>query len=100
MSDTPECYCDVLPREDRDTCPVHGTKAQEKQASGTISVDRAQPLWEEPSEITAIDEIWDIVQWMYYRGRITWRQRSLFRWAARKAREIERPAYCDEFEEL
>jgi hypothetical protein len=85
----PECLCDILLREDRDACPVHGTKAQEIQAPRRVSVGRTQPLWESPSESTAIDEISDTVERMYYDGRITCQQRRLFRWAARKAREAE-----------
>jgi hypothetical protein len=88
------CECDILLREDRDMCPAHGTKAQETkarevQAARRVSVGRTQPLWEEPSESTAIDEIWEAVERTYYDGRITSQQRNLFRWAARKAREAE-----------
>jgi hypothetical protein len=95
----PECLCGVLLREDRDACPVHGTKAQEAkareaQAPRKVSVGRTQPLWEEPSESTAVDEIWLMVERMYFDGRITWRQRGLFQWAARKSREVESPARC------
>lgn len=90
----PECLCGILLREDRDTCPAHGkaaqeAKAREVQAPRRVSVGRTQPLWESPSESTAIDEISDTVERMYYDGRITWQQRRLFRWAARKAREAE-----------
>jgi hypothetical protein len=88
------CECDILLREDRDMCPVHGTKAQEMQAPRRVSVGRTQPLWEEPSESTAVDEIWLMVERMYFDGRITWRQRGLFHWAARKSREVESPARC------
>jgi hypothetical protein len=59
-----------------------------------VSVGRTQPLWEEPSESTAVDEIWLMVERMYFDGRITWRQRGLFQWAARKSREVESPARC------
>ncbi len=91
-SDKRECLCDILLREDRDECPVHGTAAQEAnarevQAARRVSVGRTQPLWEEPSESTAVDEIWETVERMYYEGRITWQQRRLFRWAAQKAKE-------------
>jgi len=90
----PECWCNILLREDRDLCPAHGTKAQEargqaERAWRSISVGRTQPLWESPSESTAIDEIWETVEQMFYDGRITFQQRRLFRWAARKAKEPE-----------
>jgi hypothetical protein len=88
----PERMCDILPCEDRDVCPVHGTKAREVQAPRRVSVGRTQPLWDEPSESTALDEIWQMLERMYFEGRITWQQRRLFRWAARKAREAESPA--------
>jgi hypothetical protein len=92
----PECYCDVLPHEDWDQCPTHGTKAQEakaqhakEQAHRRVSVGRTRPLWDSPSESTAIDEIWEAVERMYFDGRITSQQRGFFRWAARKAQETE-----------
>jgi uncharacterized Zn finger protein (UPF0148 family) len=90
----PECECGILFRKDRDMCPVHGTKAHEAKAPETqtprrVSVGRTQPLYEEPSESTALDEIEQMVEQAYFYGRITWQQRSLFRWAARKAREAE-----------
>ena len=85
----PECECDILFCEDRDMCPVHGTNAQEMQAPRRVPVGRTQPLWEEPSEGTAIVEIEQMVERAYFDGRITWQQRGLFRWAARKAREVE-----------
>src|ERR1700688_3146411 len=49
------CECDILLREDRDMCPVHGTEAQEVKAQQAqaarrvVSVGRTQPLWESPS---------------------------------------------------
>ena len=93
------CECDILIREDRDLCPVHGTEAQEAkarevQAARRVSVGRTQPLWESPSESTAIDEIWETVERAYFDSRITRQQRGLFRWAAQKAREAESPARC------
>ena len=93
------CECDILLREDRDMCPVHGTEAQEAkareaQAARRVSVGRTQPLWESPSESAAIDEISETVERAYYDGRITSQQRNLFRWAARKAQEVESPARC------
>lgn len=93
-SDAAECLCGILLREDRDVCPVHGTEAQEAKArevkaARKVSVGRTQPLWEEPSESTAIDELWGMVERMYYDGRITWQQRGFFRWAARKAQKTE-----------
>ena len=96
-SDAEECLCGILLREDRDMCPTHGTAAQQAkaQAPHKVSVGRTQPLWESPSESTAIDEIWETVERMYFDGRITWRQRGLFRWAAQKAREAEsRCGHC------
>ena len=98
----PECYCDVLPSEDRDQCPVHGIHAQEaqakverEQAARKVSVGRTQPLWDSPSESTAIDDIWEMVEQMYFDGRLTSQQRSLFQWAARKAKESEsRCTHC------
>jgi hypothetical protein len=90
----PECMCDILLREDRDACPAHGTKAQEIRAPRRVSVGRTQPLWDDPSESTALDAIWQMVESMYYAGRITWRQRGLFQWAVRKSLEVESPARC------
>lgn len=43
------------------------------------------------TERPPLDEIWEMVERMFYDGRITWRQRGLFGWAARKAREVESP---------
>ena len=99
-----ECLCGILPHEDWDDCPVHGTeaqktKAQEMQAPRRVSVARTRPLWDEPSESTAIEEIWQMVERAYFDGRITWQQRRLFQWAARKARETE-PQSLDGVEEL
>jgi hypothetical protein len=99
-----ECLCGILPHEDWDYCPVHGTeaqqaKAQETQAPRRVSVARTRPLWDEPSESTAIEEIWQMVERAYFDGRITWQQRRLFQWAARKARETE-PQRLDGVEEL
>ncbi len=85
----PECMCDMLLCEDREACPVHGKKPQAVQPTRKVSVGQTQPLWESPSESTAIDEIWETVERTYFDGRITRRQRSLFRWAERKAREAE-----------
>ena len=75
-------------------CPEHGTKAQEAKAreakaARRFSVGRTQPLWESPSESTAIDEIWETVERLYFDGRITSQQRRPFLWAARKAKEAE-----------
>jgi hypothetical protein len=93
-SDVAECYCDVLPHEDRDLCPAHGTdaqeaKAQQAQALRRVSVGRTQPLWESPSESSVITEISEMVEQAYFDGRITSQQRSLFRWAVGKAKETE-----------
>jgi len=101
-SEAAECYCDVLPHEDWDQCPTHGTaaqeaKAQQAQAPRKVSVGRTQPLWEEPSETTAVDEIWLMVEKLYFDGRITSQQRRLFRWAVGKAKEDEvRCGQCGE----
>ena len=78
-----ECLCGILPHEDWDDCPVHGTEAQEAkareaQAPRTVSVGRTQPLWEEPSDCTAIDEIEQMVERAYFDGRITGEQRGAF----------------------
>ena len=106
-NDAAECYCDVLPSEDRDQCPAHGTAAQEAKAPRRVSVGRTQPLWESPSDGTAIDEIWEMVERAYFEGRITRQQRGLFRWAAQKAQEAESAVRCsrcaqsvDEVDEL
>src|ERR1700722_4769325 len=96
------CECDVLLREDRDMCPAHGTAAQEakaqrakaQQSPRRVSVGRTQSLWEEPSETTAVDEIWLMVEKLYFDGRITSQQRRLFRWAVGKAKESE--TRCDQ----
>lgn len=93
------CECDILLREDRDMCPVHGTKAQEAKAQAQqqprrVSVARTRPLWESPSESTTIDEIWEKVEQAYFDGRITWKQRGLFQWAVGKAKESE--TRCDQ----
>jgi hypothetical protein len=99
-SDAAECLCGILLREDRDMCPAHGTaaqelKAQQAQAARRVSVGRTQPLWDSPSESSAIDELWEMVERMYYDGRITWQQRGFFRWAARKAQETKsRCGHC------
>ena len=94
-SDAEECLCDILLREDRDMCPVHGTEAQEAKArevkaAHRVSVGRTQPLWEEPSESTALDEIWEMVEQTYFDGRITWQQRGLSV-GRPKAQEAESP---------
>ena len=93
------CECDILLREDRDQCPAHGTDAQEakaREAQGRrrVSVGRTQPLWEEPSESTAIAEISEMVEQAYFDGRITSQQRGFFRWAVGKAKESE--SRCDQ----
>jgi hypothetical protein len=94
-SDAAECLCGILLREDRDMCPAHGTAAQQAQAARRVSVGRTQPLWESPSEGTAIDEIWETVERLYFEARITSQQRRLFLWAARKAKESEsRCGHC------
>ena len=80
-------------------CPVHGIKAQKakaqaERAAREVSVARTRPLWEPPSDGMGIDGIEQMVEQAYHDGTITRRQRSLFRWAVRKAREVESPARC------
>jgi hypothetical protein len=80
-------------------CPAHGTaaqeaKAREVQAARRVSVGRTQPLWEEPSETTAVDEVSLLVERLYFDGRITSQQRRLFRWAVGKAKETK--SRCDQ----
>lgn len=80
-------------------CPAHGTgaqeaKAQQAQALRKVSVGRTQPLWDEPSESTAVDEVSLLVERLYFDGRITSQQRRLFRWAVGKAKETE--SRCDQ----
>ena len=93
------CECDVLLAEDRDMCPIHGTKAQEAKARESkaprrVSVGRTYPLWDEPTESTALGEIEQMVEQAYFDGRITRQQRGLFLWAVRKSREAETPRRC------
>jgi len=95
----PECECDILLHDDRYWCPVHGVKAQEAKAQGEkaareVSVAYTQPLREPPSHAIGIDEIEQMVEQAYYDGTITRQQRGLFRWAVRKAREVESPTRC------
>jgi hypothetical protein len=95
------CECSILLHDDRYLCPVHGIKAleakeqaeaQAEKASRELSVARTPPLWESPCD--AIDKIEQMVERAYYDATITRQQRSLFRWAVRKAREVESPARC------
>jgi len=93
------CECGILLHDDRNLCPVHGIKAQEakaqaEKASREVSVARTRPLWEKPSDATGIDDIWEKVERAYFDGAITRRQRGLFQWAVRKAREVESPTRC------
>jgi hypothetical protein len=46
-------------------------------------------LWDDPSKSTALDEIEKIIEQAHFEGRITFRQRRLFMWALRKAREVD-----------
>src|SRR5271165_99632 len=89
------CECGILLHDDRYLCPVHGIKAleakaqaeaQAEKASREVSVARTRPLWESPSDATGIDKIEQMVERAYYDATITRQQRSLFRWAVRKAR--------------
>ena len=93
------CECGILLHDDRYLCPVHGikaleAKAQAEQASREVSVARTRRLWEKPSDATGIDQIEQMVERAYYNATITRQQRSLFRWAVRKAREAESPTRC------
>jgi uncharacterized Zn finger protein (UPF0148 family) len=97
------CECGILLHDDRYLCPVHGIKAleakaqaeaQAEKASREVSVARTRPLWESPSDATGIDQIEQMVERAYYGATITRQQRSLFRWAVRKAREAESPTRC------
>jgi hypothetical protein len=93
------CECGILLHDDGYLCPVHGikaleAKAQEVKASREVSVARTRPLWESPSDATGIDQIEQMVERAYYGATITRQQRSLFRWAVRKAREAESPTRC------
>lgn len=93
------CECGILLHDDRYWCPVHGAKAQEakaqaENASREVSVARTPPLWESPSDAKGIDGIERMIERAYYDATITRQQRSLFRWAVRKAREAESPTRC------
>jgi len=93
------CECGILLHDDRYLCPVHGikaleAKAQAEQALREVSVARTRPLWEKPSDAAGIDQIEQMVERAYYDATITRQQRSLFRWAVRKAREAESPTRC------
>jgi len=93
------CECSILLHDDRYWCPVHGAKAQEakaqaEKASHEVSVARTRPLCESHSDAIGIDEIEQMVERAYYEATITRQQRGLFRWAVRKAREVESPTRC------
>ena len=93
------CECGILLHDDRYLCPVHGIKALEAKAQAEnalrgVSVARTPPLCVKPSDTTDIDQIEQMVERAYYEATITRRQRSLFRWAVRKAREVESPTRC------
>lgn len=94
VSNAPECECDILLREDRDMCPVHGTSPQAAKAPRRVSIGGTHPLWDEPTESTALGEIEKMVEWAYFDGRITSKQRGLLRWALRRSREAELPVRC------
>jgi hypothetical protein len=68
----PHCICKGIDWERE--CPVCGPLIDRKK-----------------TERSPLDEIWEMVERMFYDGRITWTQRGLFLWAARKAREVESP---------
>lgn len=93
------CECGILLHDDRYWCPVHGlkaleAKAQAEKASREVSVARTRPLCESHSDAIGIDEIEQMVERAYYEATITRQQRGLFRWAVRKAREVELPTRC------
>jgi hypothetical protein len=69
------CTCKGIDYESH--CPVCGPLIDRMKTDGS-----------------ALDDIRELVERMYFEGRITWRQRDLFRWAARKSREAESPARC------
>jgi hypothetical protein len=91
-SDAAECYCDVLPREDRDCCPVHGIPAaappSRQPQPRRVSVGRTQPLYDVSSGASALDRIEDIVNRAIMEGEFTVQQRNILRWALRKCRSI------------
>jgi|HubBroStandDraft_6_1064221.scaffolds.fasta_scaffold276682_2 hypothetical protein len=102
-SDAAECYCDVLPHEDRDQCPAHGiaaqeAKAQEVQAARRVSVGRTQPLYDVSSGSSTLDRIEDIVNRAIMEGEFTVQQRNILHWALRKCRSIMEE--CADFGEL
>jgi len=93
------CECGILLHDDRYWCPVHGIKAQEAKAQAEkeardVSAARTQAQREPPSRAIGIDEIEHMVEQAYYEATITRQQRGLFRWAVRKAREVESPTRC------
>jgi hypothetical protein len=97
-SDAAECYCDVLPHEDRDQCPAHGTAAQQAQAARKVSVGRTQPLYDVSSGSSTLDRIEDIVNRAIMEGEFTVQQRNILHWALRKCRSIMEE--CADFGEL
>lgn len=87
-SEAAECYCDVLPHEDWDQCPAHGTAAQQAQAARKVSVGRTQPLYDVSSGSSTLDRIEDIVNRAIMEGEFTIQQRNILHWALRKCRGI------------
>lgn len=77
------CMCDVLPAEDRDKCPEHGT-----QKTRPVSVGRTQPLWDVHSCSSALDKIEKIVDETMLAGEFSNRQLSIMRWAVGKCRSL------------
>ena len=102
-SEAAECYCDVLPHEDWDQCPAHGTaaqeaKAQQAQAHRRVSVGRTQPLYDVSSGSSTLDRIEDIINGAIMEGEFTVQQRNILHWALRKCRSIMEE--CADFGEL
>lgn len=84
----PECMCGILPSQDRDKCPVHGTDAQAAQAPHRISVGRTQPLYAVSPSCSALDKIEDIVNQTMIAGEFSNRQLGIMRWAIRMCRSV------------
>jgi hypothetical protein len=82
----PECMCGILPREDRDDCPEHGTKTQPVHAPRRVSVGRTQPLYDVSSYSSALAKIENIVNRAMMNGEFNNSQIGIMMWAIRKCR--------------
>ncbi len=84
--------CGILPREDRDYCPVHGVPAAapppRQPQPRRVSVGRTQPLYDVTSCSSALDKIEGIVNRANMMGEFTRRQCGVMRWALRKCRSL------------